>query len=399
MEFTYRTAGPSDRENYLDFINYVFGHAHEPTDFKTLLPKEYADGHGGHAVHFLALDAQERIRAVVALLPFTLNIGEHKLKCGFIGSVSVHPYARGEGHMKKLMAMADSWMEKKGIDLAVLGGLRQRYQYFGYTKGGLQVSYCVNSDNIRHALKDSSADGFQIQEITDETDMLLSEIYTLHQMSPVRADRNPEELLPILHSYGRQLYALMEHGNFAGYFTACRNTVGELTVKNPAHYKPALKCWMQTKNCSEITLSVSSWDSALMRTLDAIAESAVLTTGENYKVYQWSKALPAFLTLKRIVSGHISDGSCHLCIDGQKIALCCEGGQITVSGNDSAASASTSPDENSASVSSPIWEEYTALELQEKIFASSGFLRPCYIGGAPADWFPIPLSVPVADQF
>ena len=31
----------------------------------------------------------------------------------FIGSVSVHPYARGENHMKTLMAMAEEWMKNK----------------------------------------------------------------------------------------------------------------------------------------------------------------------------------------------------------------------------------------------------------------------------------------------
>ena len=43
MEFTYRIADPSDRENYIDFINYVFSHAYGPSDFKTMLPKEYGD--------------------------------------------------------------------------------------------------------------------------------------------------------------------------------------------------------------------------------------------------------------------------------------------------------------------------------------------------------------------
>ncbi len=407
MKFTYRVAGPSDRENYIDFINYVFSHAHEPSDFKSMLPKEYGDGRESHAVHFLALDAQERIRAAIALLPFSLHIAEHTLNCGFIGSVSVHPYARKEGHMKKLMAMADSWMRKKDIDLAVLGGLRQRYQYFGYTKGGLHINYTVNTDNIRHALKDVSANGFTVEEITDASDVRLTEIYAMHQLLPVRTDRQPEQLFDILHSYGHRLYAAMKNGRFTGYFTACENIIAELTVKNPADYKSILKCRMQTETAGEITILVSPWDCALMRTLNGFAENITITSGENYKVYNWSKTLPAFLTLKKLVSGRISDGCCHLCVDEKQLTLCCTNEKITVC-EDNTATKTTPEHKNiggnasstaAARNTSCVCETYTSLELQEKIFAPSALLRPAYIGNAPADWFPVPISIPVADQF
>lgn len=395
MEFTYRVADPADRENYIDFINYVFSHAHEPSDFKDMLPKEYGDGRESRAVHFLALDAQERIRAVVALLPFTLHINDHTLNCGFIGSVSVHPYARSEGHMKKLMAMADSWMKKKGIDLAVLGGARQRYQYFGYTKGGLQLSYTVDEGNIRHALRNVSVDGFSIEEITDADDARLAEIYALHRMSPVRIERAPEQLFDILHSYGHHLYAVMENGRFAGYFTACEDTIAELTVTNPAFYKPILKYRMQTAAAGKLKVLVSPWDCSLMRTLDAVAEYTALSTAENYKVYNWLKTLPAFLTLKKLVAGHISDGSCRLCVNGEKIVISCAEGKVTAAGLTPA----ETPDSAAKDFAAPVSETYSSFELQEKIFSPAALLRSAYIGGAPADWFPVPLTIPVADQF
>lgn len=401
MEFTYRIADPSDRENYIDFINYVFSHAYGPSDFKTMLPKEYGDTRESHAVHFLALDAQERIRAVIALLPFTLHIAEQTLNCGFIGSVSVHPYARGEGHMKKLMAMADSWMRQKDIDLAILGGQRQRYQYFEYTKGGIHLSYTVKVCNLRHALKDVSTDGFVIEEITDASDLRLAEIYAMHQMLPIRTDRHPKQLFDILRSYDHRLYAAMQNGRFAGYFTACGNTIAELTVKNPTAYKPILKCRMETSSDTDIKVLVSPWDCVLMRTLDTFAEDVNLTSGENYKVYNWTKTLPAFLTLKKIVSGKISDGHCQLCIDGELLSVHCENGVITISENkvSNHIESQKNSDASHTAVTKTFAEEYTSLELQEKIFAPAALLHPAYIGGAPADWFPIPMSVPVADQF
>lgn len=51
----YRIATPADREDAIDFANYVFSQAHRPHDFKKLLPKEYADHVLGEAVHYSRL--------------------------------------------------------------------------------------------------------------------------------------------------------------------------------------------------------------------------------------------------------------------------------------------------------------------------------------------------------
>ena len=65
-ETEYMIAAPSDRADVIDFANYVFSQAHRPHDFKTLLPKVYAD----HlpelgAEHFVAKQ-NGRIRALIA---------------------------------------------------------------------------------------------------------------------------------------------------------------------------------------------------------------------------------------------------------------------------------------------------------------------------------------------
>ena len=42
----YRFAAPEHRADLIDFINYVFSQNSVPHDFKTLIPKVYADGRG-----------------------------------------------------------------------------------------------------------------------------------------------------------------------------------------------------------------------------------------------------------------------------------------------------------------------------------------------------------------
>ena len=58
------------------------------------------------------------------------------LRVGCVGTVSVHLYSRGEGHMKILMAMMMDDARAKGCDLLMLGGARKRYNYFGFEQAG-----------------------------------------------------------------------------------------------------------------------------------------------------------------------------------------------------------------------------------------------------------------------
>ena len=150
---TYRKARPEDRAQYLDFINMVFSMAHRPHDFSKLLPKVYGPGRPTDTLQNIAVADAGRVRGPVAVLPGALRGGDKALCTGYVGSVSAHPFARGEGHMKALMKMAIEGAAADGADLMMLGGQRQRYEYFGFTPGGVEIRYTVDQANLRHALR------------------------------------------------------------------------------------------------------------------------------------------------------------------------------------------------------------------------------------------------------
>ena len=150
-------------EHYDDIIehaNFVFSHAHGSCEFKTMLPKSYSENPIMWPEHFVARE-KDRIRALVGLLTMDLCVLNDPVKLGFIGTVSVNPYARGRGYMKKCMAMAEEHARAEGMDLLALGGQRQRYGYFGFEKGGFYASYTVNKSNCRHALSDADVSGIR----------------------------------------------------------------------------------------------------------------------------------------------------------------------------------------------------------------------------------------------
>ena len=138
MEITFRKAHPEEHDACIDLVNYVFNHDHCPHDFEKMIPRVYGPGKNAAELHRVAVDGTGRLWAAIACLPESLTVCGHELRAGFIGSVSVHPRARGEGFMKRLMADWDEEL-RESCDLAVLSGQRQRYEYFGYTSGGLKL--------------------------------------------------------------------------------------------------------------------------------------------------------------------------------------------------------------------------------------------------------------------
>lgn len=382
MSFIYRMATPDDRNAYIDFINYVFSQAHQPHDFKALLPKVYADGRMSRVEHFLATDENGNIRGCVALLTYEISIMGKLLKVGFIGSVSVHPYARGENHMKHLMAMVEQWMIDNKYDIGLLGGNRQRYQYFGYSKGGVRLSFTYTATNVRHALRDVDCSGIAIREITDNADALLDEVLALHETRPVHVLRERERLLDISHSWKCKLYAALRENRFAGYFVANDDgTIAEWQMKDPADNPKVLKQWFAHSGARRIRISAQPVEAEWIDFLDSTCEDMAISEDENQRIFNWHNVLEALLLLKRSVNG-ISDGECRLCVDGQPLCIRITGGNISIS------------DEACADAQS-----ITALELQNVLLRPIAYLRPVTVGGAPADWFPLPVCYSSVDGF
>ena len=117
----YRLAKPEEWEDCIELANYVFSTAHRPHDFEQLIPRVYQAGPEMARIHRVAVAENGRLRAEIAVLPQQMAAGGKLLRAGYVGSVSVHPKARGEGHMKRLLG---DWItDLEGTcDLLVLDG-------------------------------------------------------------------------------------------------------------------------------------------------------------------------------------------------------------------------------------------------------------------------------------
>lgn len=373
---TYRKALPGETEKYLDFANLVFSNAHNPHDFRALIPKVYGEGVESAHIHNIAIRDDGSIRGMVAVMPNTLRIGDTVLKTGFIGTVSVHPYARSEGHMKKLMAMAIEGMEQDGVDLAMLGGQRQRYEYFGFNQAGLEISHHITSTNVRHALRDTDTAGIAIFPAEAED---MAACAALHDTRAIAAARPADAFAAIARTWSSTLRVIRKDGVFAGYLIGSGGRLQELMLADWDLTLPVVKYLTVVEGEKDIRLSTGAYEVELNRRLAVLEEGISAGHCEMYRVFNFPRVIGALMTLQsRLVD--LPDGRRSFIIDGKPMTVTVEGGvpRVTEEAEEGAV-------------------ELTAMQAQKLFLGIDGALLVGRL--LPTGWAPLPLYMSHTDGF
>ena len=317
----YSIAERGRKADIIDFINYVFSNAHCPHDFKILLPKVYADN-GEENIedyHYIA-EQDGKIVACVANRPTTLVIGGRTLKCGYVGSVSVHPYHRGEGHMKKLMSMVLADAKKAGLDMIILGGQRQRYAYFGFEKIGTRLDFELNPSNVRHAMADVREEGVVIRDMRPEEAEFARGLWEKRYYSSKR-----DNMFMELTTWGNVPKVIEIDGRMAGYRSG-----SEIALENEADFLRVAKS-IAVREGKTVYFLVSPADTQRIAALGAIAEDVKLVSQEMANVLNWKNVLEICLESKNRICP-LGDAEAVLDIEGDGVfRVCVKDGHASVS--------------------------------------------------------------------
>ena len=366
---------PADRAEIVDFANYVFSQAHEPHDFKTLLPKAYGD----HlpelgAKHFLAKQ-EGRIRALVADRPLALRVGGEVLRVGCVGTVSVHPYSRGEGHMKRLMAMMTEDAQAQGYDLLMLGGIRQRYNYFGFEQAGWAYRYSIGEPAVRHSLGGVDVSDIAFSELTEDDPAAVDFACALAAKQPVGGERPRERFLDIMHSWHSRCRLIRIGGEMAGYVM---DEGTELALTDEDALPRVIKALFQADGLDHMSLTCGPHQTRRIEILEGICSSRSIGSVEMINVLNWPRVLETLMKLRASFMP-LEDGAFTVAIDdAPAITIRVTGGVPT------AAAEGLAPDLS-----------LTHLEAQRRLFGLEAFA----LGSAYKNWFPLPFFVTGADTF
>lgn len=379
----YRFARPEEEADILDFINLVFSQNARPHDFEKLLPKVYA--HPGFSQYHAVAVENGRIKGTVAMLPLEIRVKgtETPLRAGYIGSVSVHPKARGEGHMIALMQMQIEEARRRDYDFLSLGGQRQRYGYFGFEKCGVGVRFHVNASNVRHALKDASNDDYSFVPVNEPNSSALNAIARLHESKPLSCVRSRELLGDILHTFNGEPYLILGNicGEPCGYLVAMDGDITELALADGAEdVRAVIKCWMEGRKKSAVY--ISGYDQDMIRALQAFSESYTLSDSQMIRVFHWQRVLDAGLRLAVQTGKSLPEGEITVEIENA--------GCYTLANRKGEASV------RQDTGAEPVCR-MTQQQAAHGFFSSLSALYPPE--SALKGWMPLPLDIPVTDQF
>lgn len=288
-------ARPQDKNEIVDFCDLVFSKAHRPHDFTTLLPRLYG-AHGDGAAHHFLLREDGRIVATILAYPIPVHVGGQTLLSLGVGSVSTHPRFRGQGFMKTLLAAVDDRARELGADFAVLGGQRQRYEHFRYVHAGYQLRGTLSTDNVRHALRTVSCEGYALAPMTQAD---VPAALALHTAQPGFCERREDAFLDVLRSWDASPFVLTKDGAFIGYASVvpggdvCR--VQELRLTDEGDAPAALKLLSSTYGA--LSLIAAPWEAGRAARIAALCDDYGIVHNSCVKFYRPARVAAAYAAL------------------------------------------------------------------------------------------------------
>ncbi|MCL2107480.1 MAG: GNAT family N-acetyltransferase [Oscillospiraceae bacterium] len=296
------TAAQTEYSMLMDLLNGVFFQEDKEQakrDFYTLLPKLYNSEHRPWEHNYVVRE-DGQLMAAVGMYPLEMNVAGHALRCGGLGNVAVEQSCRGKGYMKRAMDDAMAAMRAQDCDFGELGGLRQRYGYWGFERCGLQWRVELNQANLKHG-GDAASEVYEARALTRDDTETLAELRRLTRAAPLYARPNAAPY-DVLRSWDARPYAVLCNGKPAAAFVLNRDGRGI----NDFQLFGNASLWAATRaifailpsDIEEISFAVPSWETSLLAQAERLAEAVKLEPSGQYTILRWERVLRALLELQ-----------------------------------------------------------------------------------------------------
>ena len=197
-------------------------------DFPNYLPYIYGEHATTGRYHFVVRENGEYAAAVLSF-PNDLHVKDRVLGTVGVGTVCVREESRGRGYMTDLLAECLMDARDRGASLLILGGQRQRYEYYGFASSGVYSSYKVSYSSKTHCLGDRPSK-YTAEIAKPEDGAVLVEIM---KDRTVYADRYAESFVDNAQHDWNKVYLFREGNEVVGYCVSNdeMSWIGELAFR------------------------------------------------------------------------------------------------------------------------------------------------------------------------
>lgn len=376
----YSRALDSQMPELIKFIDMVFGFGDDSPSFGVSMPKVYGEDKCFGNIHHTVRENGE-LKSVIGLYPRNYKIAGRELKTGFVGSVSVHPDSRGKGYMKLLMQKVDEEMREKNLDVALLGGQRQRYRYFGYENAGVKLMWSVDTTNLRHELGTSVCDGLAVRVVESADDSALDAIYARYLRRSL-VGRERDEFYDIARNYMETLCSIELNGECVGYLcrSADSTVIFELVLDDANLLLYVLRCVLADSEKDGLQVVTGKDELAVNEILAAACEGFELSCNLMMRIYNYPRVLETMLAAKAAYSP-CAHGSVVLEVQGEgrfRMTVDADGCRVT-----------QTQDEPDVSL--------TPNEVVRRLTSPEAYV--CPVKGIPESWLPLHFYLTEPDAF
>lgn len=388
----YKSGEGYSMEKLIQFGNEVFGEEVFPGGFACLLPK--LNKTPLLPQHFRLMEEAGELKAMLLSLPLTLKVWEAELSVRYVGLVAVDKSCRGKGYMSTLMTKAIEEMEKEQVMLSILGGQRQRYEYFGYEPGGLEYRCSVNKTNVSHSLRGKDTkDNITVAELKKESTEL-KQAYALFQKQPVRVQREGDSFYELLQSWRSIPYAIYSDGEFYGYLSISKDgekgKVSELYLKDSTVSVAIIfaRC-MELLKLENLEFAFSYQEIMELPGLDNLCETYEIGTNHSIRMFDFLPVLSAYLTQKSKLE-RLPEGEYSFFIEREYYQVTVKDGVPKVTKEEMMWKDDKTKEQNLVPV-------YTRKEAMQQFFSPLSYLPRKDQRKEGFGWFPLPLYLSLLD--
>lgn len=276
------------------------------------------------------------LQAVVGIYPLPARIGDRDFLFATVGNMATRPEAEGKGYMSLLYTTATEELTRMGVDMARLGGARQRYERFGFTCGGSVNVYSFQTRNRQRCFP-PVADTVTFRPIAADDRAALDFCYRLHHTRPFCIKRRREDLWLTMRNKQKTPWLALDGDTPIGYLCASENgrALGEQMAVDAAAMATMLCAWQQ-RLAEPISFALPPYLVEENTLFAAACEDMQVRSPSRYCIANWVGIMDALMKLRAsyapMTAGELTldiqgYGSIHLYVrDGDAGCETAEGG-------------------------------------------------------------------------
>lgn len=292
-----------DYDELIGLLNYVFTLKNGKSDFESDFPKMCVrdDEHMGR---HLGIKEDGKLVAVVGIYPLPVDVAGEKLLFSTVGNIATHPDYQGRGYMNTLVELAMQELKEIGADASRLGGLRQRYNRFGYENCGRNYTVALPAYVVENMWSDK-ADGVTFTEIKrDDTESLriAKELHAAGKIAVERSEKNGYyDVYASMTAFQHVPWLAKKDDKVIGYLSAKGNSVAENYAYDTENMQAMLAAW-QRRIEDTIIIRFQQHETENLRAFSAVC-GVTIGAPCHFKIINWDKVIGAFMRLKASYTG------------------------------------------------------------------------------------------------